>query len=476
MGEGSLENNDALGAQHMQNSVLQRVPSREPKLATHHAKGSPLEASPHQLDSDKHKASPVDENGLNDDDDDDDNDDDDSDDEGNELYKGLSQLLEQSPDDKSCESYEAFAESYSPKVKRFVTRSLKKPQTPLFNYLLSNETRKSERFKHYRFRHLVRLILEVGNKHERSLLTQKTPRTDGANTCLHLAARSPPDIEFLEAICETANPAVLCKAMAEGNRTDETCLHTAILSNTDHKLAVIELLIMKAGPEIFLKKRHSTDYPWDEKNEGAGNTPLHDFVHFRFTKVSTRTCPLSAMECNTCRKKKQMPEDIAQISQEQRRVYLKILKMFIKRSSAVVHALNDQELSPYLFHVATRETWPPGKDLEFTELIQRKEKPLEAKPQNEKVKAVESKRRDDNREPVDGRKGLVASSSSSKQSPRHIRPKLDYSIPLATETAQFLLGHSLSQETFEDACASLFGKSKLFLDLSLSTNLQRWSG
>lgn len=92
-------------------------------------------------------------------------------------------------------------------------------------------------------------------------------------------------------MCEIA-PDVAAKAISLQNENGETCLHLAIKENLD----MAPFLISKAHIAAFRQQRSQ------KIRHGAGNTPLHDAVHFSRYIAEVPTCsPERIPKCRRCR-------------------------------------------------------------------------------------------------------------------------------------------------------------------------------
>ncbi|KAI1800411.1 hypothetical protein F4811DRAFT_31450 [Daldinia bambusicola] len=178
---------------------------------------------------------------------------------------------------------------------------------------------------------IVRLALEEAPED----LAQQTKGP--LETPLHVAIKRKEE-NLARLMCEIA-PDVAAKAISLQNENGETCLHLAIKENLD----VAPFLISKAHVSAFRQQRNQ------RIRYGAGNTPLHDAVHYSRYVMEVPTCPPEKIQkCRRCREtEKKLGDSRTQLS--------KIIESLVQKDPEALATLNALGQSPYSYHLATRQ-------------------------------------------------------------------------------------------------------------------------
>ncbi|KAI1775575.1 hypothetical protein F4818DRAFT_382181 [Hypoxylon cercidicola] len=156
-------------------------------------------------------------------------------------------------------------------------------------------------------------------------------------TPLHVAIKRKEE-SLAQLMCEIA-PTVAAKAISLQNENGETCLHLAIKENLD----VVPFLISKAHVATFRQQRSQ------KVRVGAGNTPLHDAVHYSRYVIEAATCPPEKIpKCRRCREaEKKLESSCIRLS--------KIVESLVQKDAEALATLNTLGQSPYVYHLATRQ-------------------------------------------------------------------------------------------------------------------------
>ncbi|KAF3062822.1 hypothetical protein GL218_09462 [Daldinia childiae] len=164
-------------------------------------------------------------------------------------------------------------------------------------------------------------------------------------TPLHVAIKRKEE-NLAKLMCEIA-PDVAAKAISLQNENGETCLHLAIKENLD----VAPFLISKAHIAAFRQQRSQ------KIRHGAGNTPLHDAVHYSRYIVEVPTCPPEKIpKCRRCREaEKKLESSCTRLS--------KIVESLVQKDPEALATLNALGQSPYVYHLATRQETRASLDL-----------------------------------------------------------------------------------------------------------------
>ncbi|XXG94926.1 hypothetical protein Hte_001185 [Hypoxylon texense] len=164
-------------------------------------------------------------------------------------------------------------------------------------------------------------------------------------TPLHVAIKRKEET-LAQLMCEIA-PTVAAKAISLQNENGETCLHLAIKENLD----VVPFLISRAHAATFRQQRSQ------KVRFGAGNTPLHDAVHYSRYVTEAATCsPEKIPKCRRCREaEKKLESSCSRLS--------KIVESLVQKDADALATLNTLGQSPYVYHLATRQEVRASLDL-----------------------------------------------------------------------------------------------------------------
>ncbi|KAI1760721.1 hypothetical protein GGR53DRAFT_508767 [Hypoxylon sp. FL1150] len=299
----------------------------------------------------------LDANDLDNDDDEDDDDDDDDDDEEDEEEDEIDDgepdfVVRKSTIDVRTErtklltevSKEAqfgdvdIIEGYRARVRVCLKDDKNAEEPTLLHYivlstLIFHESREAMNF-------IVRLALEEAP--EDLAYQTKGP----LETPLHVAIKRKEE-SLAQLMCELT-PAVAAKAISLQNENGETCLHLAIKEN----LELVPFLISKAHVSTFRQQRSQ------KVRLGAGNTPLHDAVHYSRYVIEAATCPPEKIpKCRRCREaEKKLESSCTRLSQ--------IVESLVQKDAEALGTLNTLGQSPYVYHLATRQEVRASLDLE----------------------------------------------------------------------------------------------------------------
>ncbi|KAI1372688.1 hypothetical protein F4677DRAFT_462842 [Hypoxylon crocopeplum] len=280
-------------------------------------------------------------------------------------------------------------------------------------------------------------------------------------TPLHVAIKRKEE-SLAQLMCDIA-PTVAAKAISLQNENGETCLHLAIKENLD----IVPFLISRAHTTTFRQQRSQ------KVRDGAGNTPLHDAVHFSRYITEAATCPPEKIpKCRRCRE----AEKKLEISRDRLR---QIVESLVQKDPEALAILNALGQSPYVYHLATRQEVRATLDLaKRTPTNANQELPLK-NPKVDHNKGANTSKSE--RPKTDTKSGVTVPHEDSKNAknpksesndtPRKSRsakpgPKiakthqaLPRSDKLAEKTRieEYLREMAFAQGSFEKACKCLFG-------------------
>ncbi|KAI0141142.1 hypothetical protein F4776DRAFT_653800 [Hypoxylon sp. NC0597] len=318
----------------------------------------------------------------------------------------------------------------------------------VLNFLIFHENHEAMNF-------IVKLALEEAP--EDLALQTKGP----LETPLHVAVKRKEE-RLAQLMCDLA-PNVAAKAISLQNENGETCLHLAIKENLD----VVPYLITKAHVSTFRQQRSQ------KLRDGAGNTPLHDAVHYSRYITEAATCPLEKI--SKCRRCREAEKKLGSSCDKLRT----IVESIVQKDAEALATLNALGQSPYVYHLATRQEVRASSEIAKPSPTSTNQDHL---PRNPKVEISKGATTIKTEKPkTDIKSGVVASHEETKRSKnpksespdtaRKVRtvrpgPKISKShLPLPksdklaekTKIEDYLREMAFAQGSFEKACRCLFG-------------------
>ncbi|KAI2619318.1 hypothetical protein GGR54DRAFT_647998 [Hypoxylon sp. NC1633] len=283
-------------------------------------------------------------------------------------------------------------------------------------------------------------------------------------TPLHVAIKRKEE-KLAKLMCDTA-PAVAAKAISLQKENGETCLHLAIKENLD----IIPFLINKAHPTAFRQQRSL------KVRDGAGNTPLHDAVHFsRYVTESATCAPEKIPKCRRCREAEKKLESSSNRLCE-------IVESLVQKDSEALATLNALGQSPYVYHLATRQevraTLEPTKRASASNKQQqssmnpevessgstatnKKENPKANIKSSVVVSHEEGKNSKTAKNPKSASTDVSRKSRTVKPGPKiaktHVPLPRSEKLAERTKIEEYLREMAFAQGSFEKACRCLFG-------------------
>ncbi|KAI1408751.1 hypothetical protein F5Y13DRAFT_104954 [Hypoxylon sp. FL1857] len=280
-------------------------------------------------------------------------------------------------------------------------------------------------------------------------------------TPLHVAVKRKEE-RLAQLMCELA-PNVAAKAISLQNENGETCLHVAIKENLD----VVPYLINKAHVATFRQQRSQ------KVRDGAGNTPLHDAVHYSRYITEAATCPPDKIpKCRRCREAEKKLESSC--------IRLRtIVESLVQKDAESLATLNALGQSPYVYHLATRQEVRATLELAKPKPTGANQEQLPKNPKTDNIKGATIGKTE--KPKADIKSGVVVSQEESKRSKnpksespdtarkgRIVRPgpkiaKSHLPLPRSDKLAEktgiedYLREMAFAQGSFEKACKCLFG-------------------
>ncbi|KAI1208948.1 uncharacterized protein F4807DRAFT_104982 [Annulohypoxylon truncatum] len=286
-------------------------------------------------------------------------------------------------------------------------------------------------------------------------------------TPLHVAIKRKEE-KLAQLMCESA-PTIAEKAISLQNENGETCLHLAIKENLD----IVPYLIKKAHVVTFRQQRSQ------KLREGAGNTPLHDAVHYSRYIAEAATCPPEKIpKCRRCREaEKKLESSSIQLR--------KIVEALVERDAENLATLNALGQSPYVYYLTTRQEVRATLDLAKQKSTGASQERSPKNPKVEKDKTTVSSKPEKPKANVrsasngsgeegkrlknpksENPKSESPDPSQSKARPLKPGPKISKShqrLPRSdklaekTKVEEYLREMAFAQGNFEKACKCLFG-------------------
>ncbi|KAL7629603.1 hypothetical protein AAE478_001125 [Parahypoxylon ruwenzoriense] len=278
-------------------------------------------------------------------------------------------------------------------------------------------------------------------------------------TPLHVAIKRKEE-NLAQLMCDVA-PTVAAKAISLQNENGETCLHLAIKENMD----VVPFLISKAHVATFRQQRSQ------KARDGAGNTPLHDAVHYSRYIMETATCPPDK-KCRRCREAdKKLESNCSRLCH--------IVESLVRKDAESLATLNSLGQSPYVYHQATRQEVLTSRNIVKPTSMSAGQEQVPKNPKTDQGKGVVTKT--DKPKAEVNKSGAVVSDGGMKhgknpksESPdmppksRSIKPspkitKSHQPLPRTdklaemTKIEEYLREMAFAQGSYEKACKCLFG-------------------
>ncbi|OTA64878.1 hypothetical protein K449DRAFT_463901 [Hypoxylon sp. EC38] len=302
----------------------------------------------------------------------------------------------------------------------------------VLNFLIFHESHEAMNF-------IVKLALEEAP--EDLAFQTKGP----LETPLHVAVKRKEE-RLAKLMCELA-PNVAAKAISLQNENGETCLHLAIKENLD----LVPYLITKAHVSTFRQQRSQ------KIRDGAGNTPLHDAVHYSRYVTEAATCPPEKIsKCRRCREAEKNLES----SCDKLRT---IVESLVQKDAEALATLNALGQSPYVYHLATRANQnhlsknPKGEINKGAATIKTEKQKADIK--SEVLVSHEETKRSKNpkSENPDSARKVRTVRPGPKISKSHLPLPKSYKLAEKTKIEDYLREMAFAQGSFEKACKCLFG-------------------